>query len=144
MSLGGVDEHAAARLARPRVLLAALYHRENFPLPRFPLGISDVARAARSTLMGTVELADMQLGVTLEDLLTLPSLAGAEVVHEPGHLHRIVTRASLLGSVPQPSHHLVCAEAGAVTAAESTGRDVVTELAARGCAARHDGPMTTP
>jgi purine catabolism regulator len=87
-----------------------------------------------SGLSGGV-LRDVVGGVTLEDLLTLPSLAGAEVVHEPGHLHRIVTRASLLGSVPQPSHHLVCAEAGAVTAAESTGRDVVTELAARGCAA---------
>ena len=28
------------------MLLAALYHPEYFPLPRFPLGISDVARAA--------------------------------------------------------------------------------------------------
>jgi hypothetical protein len=53
------------------VLLAALYHPENFPLPRFPLGISDVARAARATLLGTVGLADMQLGVTLPDLIRL-------------------------------------------------------------------------
>ena len=51
------------------MLLAALYHPEHFPLPRFPLGISDVARAARSTLLGTVRLADMQLGLTLEDLI---------------------------------------------------------------------------
>lgn len=64
-----LDGQAVYRLSRPEVLLAALYHPEYFPLPRFPLGISDVARAARSTLMGTVRLADMQLGVTLEALV---------------------------------------------------------------------------
>jgi hypothetical protein len=45
------------------------YHPEYFPLPRFPLGISDVARTARSTLLGTVRLADMQLGLTLEAIV---------------------------------------------------------------------------
>lgn len=71
LSPARLDDHAAYRLSRPVVLLAALYHPENFPLPRFPLGISDVARAARATLMGTVSLADMQLGVTLPDLVKL-------------------------------------------------------------------------
>jgi radical SAM superfamily enzyme YgiQ (UPF0313 family) len=71
LSPARLDEHAEYRLSRPVVLLAALYHPENFPLPRFPLGISDVARAARSTLMGRVSLADMQLGVTLPDLIRL-------------------------------------------------------------------------
>lgn len=70
LSLAKLDEHIVYRFSRPQVLLAALYHPENFPLPRFPLGISDVARAARSTLLGTVSLADMQLGVVLDDLLT--------------------------------------------------------------------------
>lgn len=60
---------AVERLTRPAVHLMALYHPEFFPLPRFPLGISDVARAARSTLMGTVTLADMQLDATLQDLI---------------------------------------------------------------------------
>jgi hypothetical protein len=69
LSLAKLDEHVVYRFSRPHVLLASLYHSENFPLPRFPLGISDVARAARSTLLGTVSLADMQLGVVLEDLL---------------------------------------------------------------------------
>ncbi|GLZ14899.1 hypothetical protein Acsp04_51340 [Actinomadura sp. NBRC 104425] len=69
LSPADVDQHAVFRLSRPRMLLAALYHPEYFPLPRFPLGISDVARAARATLTGTVRLADMQLGVTLEDLI---------------------------------------------------------------------------
>ncbi|MEC3995130.1 radical SAM protein [Actinacidiphila sp. DG2A-62] len=71
LSPARVDDQAVYRLSRPVVLLAALYHPENFPLPRFPLGISDVARAARATLMGTVGLADMQLGVTLPDLIRL-------------------------------------------------------------------------
>lgn len=69
ISLADVDDHAAYRFSRPRVLLAALYHPEYFPLPRFPLGISDVARAARSTLIGDVDLRDMQLGVNLADLV---------------------------------------------------------------------------
>jgi hypothetical protein len=52
LSTADLDEYAATRFSRPRVLLAALYHPEHFPLPRFPLGISDVARAARATLIG--------------------------------------------------------------------------------------------
>jgi hypothetical protein len=51
LSPARLDEQAVHRLSRPVVLLAALYHPENFPLPRFPLGISDVARAARATLL---------------------------------------------------------------------------------------------
>ncbi|MER7582345.1 radical SAM protein [Kitasatospora sp. NPDC097691] len=69
LSLARLDDHASERFSRPHLLLAALYHPEYFPLPRFPLGISDVARAARSTLIGEVTLADMQLGVTLPDLV---------------------------------------------------------------------------
>ncbi|MFI0420283.1 B12-binding domain-containing radical SAM protein [Spongiactinospora sp. 9N601] len=68
LSQAELDDHAAYRLARPRTLLAALYHPEYFPLPRFPLGISALARAARSTLLGEVSLTDMQLSVTLSDL----------------------------------------------------------------------------
>lgn len=69
LSLATVDVQALYRLSRPSALLVALYHPEYFPLPRFPLGISDVARAARSTLIGTVRLADMQLGLTLEEMV---------------------------------------------------------------------------
>jgi radical SAM superfamily enzyme YgiQ (UPF0313 family) len=69
LSLATLDGQAIYRLSRPDMVLAAMYHPEYFPLPRFPLGISDVARAARSTLLGTVRLADMQLGMTLADLV---------------------------------------------------------------------------
>ncbi|MGH3939912.1 MAG: radical SAM protein [Pseudonocardiaceae bacterium] len=64
-----ITQAGRRRLLRPRLLLASLYHPEYFPLPRFPLAISDLARAARSTLLGTVELMDMQLGVSLEDII---------------------------------------------------------------------------
>jgi hypothetical protein len=50
------------------VLLTSLYHPEWFPLPRFPLAISDLARAARSSLMGEVHLIDMQLGASVDDI----------------------------------------------------------------------------
>jgi hypothetical protein len=69
LSLASVDTQALRRLSLPAVMLVALYHPEHFPLPRFPLGISDVARAARGTLLGTVDLADMQLGSGLDDVL---------------------------------------------------------------------------
>ncbi len=80
LSLATLDGNAVCRLSRPGVLLAALYHPEYFPLPRFPLGISDVARAARSTLMGTVWLADMQLGVTLADLVHQVSTGSPDIL----------------------------------------------------------------
>lgn len=69
VSEGEVTPEALFRLTRPRVLLAALCHPEVFPLPRFPLGISDLARALRLGFQGEVTLADMQLGPTLSDLL---------------------------------------------------------------------------
>lgn len=80
LSLAQLDQQAVARLTRPVVLLAALYHPEYFPLPRFPLGISDVARAARSTLLGTVRLADMQLGMRLEDLIRQVSSESPDIL----------------------------------------------------------------
>ncbi|MFI5986961.1 B12-binding domain-containing radical SAM protein [Streptomyces sp. NPDC051555] len=69
LSYAEISESAIERFTRPDVHLMALYHPEFFPLPRFPLGISDVARAARTTLTGTITLSDMQLGITVEDLL---------------------------------------------------------------------------
>ncbi|MEU7028895.1 radical SAM protein [Streptomyces sp. NPDC046275] len=80
LSYAELTETALHRLTRPDVHLMALYHPEFFPLPRFPLGISDVARAARGTLMGTVTLSDMQLGVTLEDLLKQITTATPDIV----------------------------------------------------------------
>jgi len=84
LSTASLTADAVHRLLRPRLLLAALYHPEWFPLPRFPLAISDLARAARATLLGQVRLMDMQLGVTLDDLTAavatwLPDIVGVSV-----------------------------------------------------------------
>ncbi|ASW53880.1 hypothetical protein [Plantactinospora sp. KBS50] len=69
LSTAQITAEGQRRLLRPRLLLASLYHPEHFPLPRFPLAISDLARAARSTLLGRVELMDMQLGFGLDDII---------------------------------------------------------------------------
>ncbi len=58
------------RMRRPRILLASLYHPEIFPFARFPLGISDLARAARDELCARVDLLDMQTGCTTSDVVS--------------------------------------------------------------------------
>jgi hypothetical protein len=105
LSLATLDGQAVYRLSRPHVMLAALYHPEYFPLPRFPLGISDVARAARSTLTGTVTLADMQLGVTLDELIhqvraDAPDLLGVSATF--GQHDLMIRLLDAAYSIPRP------------------------------------------
>ena len=71
LDVSAVRMTAAAehRLTRPYVLLVSLYHEENFPLPRFALGISDLARAIRTAMTGQVGLSDMQLGHNIEQIV---------------------------------------------------------------------------
>lgn len=57
------------KIQKTTVFLASLYHPEVFPLPRFPLGISDLAYAIRKKHLGKVRLADMQLGVSINDII---------------------------------------------------------------------------
>ncbi|MGH3566662.1 MAG: B12-binding domain-containing radical SAM protein [Pseudonocardia sp.] len=80
LSQAEISAEGTRRLLRPRLLLASLYHPETFPLPRFPLAISDLARAARATLLGHVELMDMQLGVSLEDVLDRAGSGEVDIV----------------------------------------------------------------
>ena len=56
------------KITSPVVQLIVLYHQENFPLPRFALGISDIATSLRDNMLGTVVLTDMQLGETIDSL----------------------------------------------------------------------------
>lgn len=70
LSTGTILADAINRFERPRILLVSLCHPEYFPLPRFALAISDLARAARTTLMGKVKLLDMQLGASFDDVIT--------------------------------------------------------------------------
>jgi hypothetical protein len=80
LSHANITPEGQRRLLRPRLLLASLYHPEYFPLPRFPLAISDLARAARASLLGHVELMDMQLGVSLEDIIHRVVAGGIDIV----------------------------------------------------------------
>ncbi|HEV7147863.1 MAG TPA: helix-turn-helix domain-containing protein [Pedococcus sp.] len=73
-------------------------------------------------------------GVTLEGLLSLPSLADA-TPPAGGQLQRVVVRASLLGSAAAPRQHLVCADAAMLEAWESAGRTPILETARSGAAA---------
>ncbi len=80
LSAATLSQDAPWRLGRPRILLAALYHPEWFPLPRFSLAISDLARAARMTLSGQVELMDMQLGATVDEIIMAARARTADIV----------------------------------------------------------------
>lgn len=68
------------RLVRPRVSIIALYHPENFPLPRFALGISDIARSLRSDYAGVTELYDMQLEISIEQIIRNVKEFSADIV----------------------------------------------------------------
>jgi radical SAM superfamily enzyme YgiQ (UPF0313 family) len=98
------------------VLLAALYHPEVFPLPRFPLAISDLARAARSTLTGHVELMDMQLGTTLPQIIDTVVTGQPDVVGISATFGQHDLLTELLDAVAAlPQHPLVLA-GGSLTA----------------------------
>src|SRR5450759_211972 len=99
VSLLDVDEDAGGRLSRPKVLISALYHPEFFPLPRFPLGISDLARAARATLLGEVELLDMQLGATVDSIRTAVATDRPDILGVSATFGQHDLMVSLLGAV---------------------------------------------
>ena len=56
-------------LTRPRIKLLALCHKERFPMPRFSLGISDLATNIRQNHLGQVSLMDMQIGDTIPEMV---------------------------------------------------------------------------
>lgn len=53
----------------PLIRLVVLYHKENFPYPRFALGVSDICGAIRDTAVGDVRLTDMQADLSIEDII---------------------------------------------------------------------------
>ena len=67
-------------LERPHVKLISLFHKENFPLPRFPLGISDIAGAIRSNFLGRVSLSDMQFDKSTGDILKEIKLERPDII----------------------------------------------------------------
>lgn len=69
LSASNVNPEAMEMLRKPEILMVALYHPENFPLPRFPLGISDIAGAIRRNFVGQISLSDMQLDLNISDII---------------------------------------------------------------------------
>lgn len=63
------SQDAVFRITRPVIKLLALCHREYFPIPRFALGISDLASTIRSGFFGQVSLMDMQVGDTIPSMV---------------------------------------------------------------------------
>jgi len=104
------------RLTRPRLLLAALYHPEYFPLPRFPLGISDLARAARATLLGHIELMDMQLGVGLGDIIERIAAGWPDVVGISATFGQHDLMLSILDEITAGEGGLLVVVGGSLTA----------------------------
>jgi radical SAM superfamily enzyme YgiQ (UPF0313 family) len=115
LSHAEISPEGVQRLLRPRLLLASLYHPETFPLPRFPLAISDLARAARSTLLGHVELLDMQLGVSLDDILDRIGSGGVDIVGVSATFgqHDLMTR--LLDEITRRENPPVVLAGGSLT-----------------------------
>lgn len=63
------SQDAIFRITRPVIKLISLCHRDNFPLPRFALGLHDLAKVIRSGGFGQVSLFDMQLGDTINSMV---------------------------------------------------------------------------
>lgn len=99
------------RFTSPRVLLVGLYHPENFPLPRFHLGISDIAYAIRGVFLGKVELLDMQLNVDVPEILERisrqrPDIIGISATF--GQHDKLDGLLQGIGSFPGYSPTIVC------------------------------------
>lgn len=104
-------------------------------LPSAPLLTPPATPASDATKATRAPSHDLVGGVSLEALLALPSLAGAELLQGPDQPPRGVMRASLLGAAPDPRHHLVCADAEAVLAWEAAGRDPLEQCSLDGATA---------
>ncbi len=67
-------------LSRPKINIVGLYKREFFPLPRFPLGISDLASSIRQNMFGEVQLTDMQYLSSLDELKQILSKRKDDII----------------------------------------------------------------
>lgn len=69
VSLASVADSTSRALSRPRISLVVLNHPENFPMPRFALGVAYLAAAVRESFIGEVSIIDMQLDYDKSSLL---------------------------------------------------------------------------
>lgn len=66
-----LNEKEIQRLLKPITRLIVLYHEENFPYPRFALGVSDICGSVRDAAMGEIRLTDMQTGESVDDVIKI-------------------------------------------------------------------------
>jgi len=133
------------RLTRPRVVLVSLFEPSVFPLPRFALGVSDLARAVRRGFSGQVEMIDMQFGLTVGDVarevLDLePDLVGISATFGQHDLMRellqllfaqgeVSPSATILGgSLAALNADLLCAEYPGILVAEGPGEEAMKDI----------------
>ncbi len=64
-----LHEKSVKKLLYPKVKLVVLYHKENFPYPRFALGVSDICGAVRDQGIGQISLSDMQANKSKEEII---------------------------------------------------------------------------
>lgn len=139
-----LDEAVIYRLSRPRVLLVALYHGENFPLPRFALAIADLASALRSAYVGSATLLDMQLGTSVSDIIghvrwDRPDILGVSVTFgQHDILADLMSRVSRLeesplvvigGSLAALNHEFILDRWPASVVARGFGETTIVDIA---------------
>lgn len=87
------------KIQKPNVKLISLYHQENFPLPRFPLGISDIAAAIRKNYLGKVSLSDMQFGKSIDDMFNEIKIEQPDIIGVSATFGQQDLIESLIGEV---------------------------------------------
>lgn len=69
ISYWNLPDELVRNLTYPHTHLIALYVKENFPLPRFALGIADIASRIRERHIGQVSMSDMQLNLSSDEIV---------------------------------------------------------------------------
>lgn len=67
-------------LDSPTIQLIVLCHKEYFPLPRFALGVADLAASIRRGFWGSVSIADMQLDNSLCNLIASITVEKPDII----------------------------------------------------------------
>lgn len=145
VTLAHPSNDAIERLTRPRVVLVSLFKPSVFPLPRFALGVSDVARALRRSFAGQVEMIDMQFGLGVDEVARKvhglePDLVGISATFGQNDLMRelldllfaqggVSPSATVLGgSLAALNADLLCEEYPGILVAEGPGEQTMTSV----------------
>jgi radical SAM superfamily enzyme YgiQ (UPF0313 family) len=145
VTLAHPGDDVIERLTRPRVVLISLFKPSVFPLPRFALGVSDIARAVRHSFAGRVEVIDMQFGLGVEDVARKvhdlePDLVGISATFGQHDLMRELldllfaqggvspSSTVLGGSLAALNANLLCEKYPGILVAEGPGEKTMTSV----------------